>query len=79
MLIRCAIIVNVINNQKKQRKEVDGAMEEMKKMELTEQQKKDVETFAQLPEDIRKHLLSYGAGILAGCQATSKVIEKMAG
>ena len=75
MLIRCAIIVNVINNQKKQRKEVDGAMEEMKKMELTEQQKKDVETFAQLPEFVRALLLAQASGMIQG----AALAEKMAG
>lgn len=54
-------------------------MEEMKTIEFTEQQKKDIETFARLPEDMRKHLLAYGAGILAGYQASGKVLEEMAG
>lgn len=49
-------------------------MEDMKR-ELTEQQKKDAETFAQLPEDVRRHLLSYGAGMMAA----SNMSEKMAG
>ena len=75
MLIRCAIIVNVINNQKKQRKEVDGAMAEMEKMELTEQQKKDVETFAQLPEFVRALLLAQASGMIQG----AALAEKMAG
>lgn len=75
MLIRCAIIVNVINNQKKQRKEVDGAMAEMEKMELTEQQKKDVETFAQLPEFVRALLLAQANGMIQG----AALAEKMAG
>lgn len=71
MLTKYAIIVYVINANSE---EVDGAMEDMNK-NLTEQQKKDAETFAQLPEDVRRHLLSYGAGMMAA----SNMSEKMAG
>lgn len=32
---------------------------------LSEQQKKDVETFAQMPEEVRRDLLNFGAGMMA--------------
>ena len=32
---------------------------------LTEEQEKDIKVFAELPEDIRKQLLSYAAGMMA--------------
>lgn len=32
---------------------------------LTEEQERDIKIFAELPEDIRKQLLSYAAGMMA--------------
>ena len=36
----------------------------MEKTALDERQKKDVETFAQMPEEVRRDLLNYGAGMM---------------
>lgn len=58
-------------------------MEDMNSGMLTEQQKKDAQAFSQLPVNVRSHLLSYGAGMMAICgiadmaakQAEKKVVE----
>lgn len=39
---------------------------------LTEQERKRIEDFAKLPEDIQRHLLTYGAGMLA----SAKIVEE---
>ena len=74
MLTKYAIIVYVINANSE---EVDGAMEDMNK-NLTEQQKKDAETFAQLPEDAIRDMEIYMAGMLAAYSRMNQG-EKMAG
>lgn len=35
---------------------------------LTEQEKKRIEDFSKLPEEIQKHLLTYGAGMLTSAK-----------
>lgn len=54
-------------------------MDETKSTDFTEQEKKDMETFASLPEDVRRHLLSYGAGVVAAQGVISSSTEKLAG
>lgn len=43
---------------------------------LSEQQKKDTETFAQMPEDVRRDLLNFGAGMMAMRGMISKQEEQ---
>ena len=50
-------------------------METMNSENLTEQQKKDVETFAQLPDFVRALLLAQANGIQQG----ANMAEKLAG
>lgn len=50
-------------------------MDSMDRDGLTEQQKKDIETFAQLPEWVKQRLLDKGEGMVQG----AKLAEKMAG
>ncbi len=39
---------------------------------LTVEQEKDIEVFAELPEEMRKQLLSYAAGMMAALALTAK-------
>lgn len=43
---------------------------------FTEQQKKDTETFAQLPEDVRRDLLNFGAGMMSMSSMIGKKEEQ---
>ena len=54
-------------------------MAEMEKMELTEQQKKDVQVLAQLPEDVNRDMKNFMAGLLAAYSRFGGAGEKMAG
>lgn len=40
-------------------------MENTNEKKLAPEQEKDIKAFAELPEDIRKHLLAFAAGMLA--------------
>lgn len=61
------------------KKEVDGAMETMNNENLTDEQKKDVETFARLPNDFNREMKGFMAGLLTAYSKMSNESEKAAG
>lgn len=48
-------------------------METMNKEAITEQQKKDIEAFAQLPEFVRALLLAQASGMIQGAALADKL------